>query len=118
MNNNIWTQDNSNSDIYADTTAVNLKLDGTVQINSLLVKSVPKNLAIADSFQTSSKIQISIDASSPTSLFKVLSYDKIGINNTETKSLSQEQISCFTSIVDSSGKQYTLNSDGTITGKN
>ena len=117
MNNNIWTQDNSNSDIYADTTAVNLKLDGTVQINSLLVKSVPKNLAIADSFQTSSKIQISIDASSPTSLFKVLSYDKIGINNTETKSLSPEQIACFTSIVDSSGKQYTLNSDGTITAK-
>ena len=118
MNNNIWTQDNSNSDICADTTAVNLKLDGTVQINSLLVKNVPKNLAIADSFQTSSKIQISIDASSPTSLFKVLSYDKIGINNTETKSLSQEQIACFTSIVDSSGKQYTLNSDGTITAKN
>ena len=117
MNNNIWTQDNSNSDICADTNAVNLKLDGTVQINSLLVKSVPKNLAIADSFDTSSSINVSINASSPSSIFNVVTYDSIGVSQTTT-TLTPEQISCFAPIVDSSGKQYTLNSDGTITTKN
>ena len=116
MQNNKWGTEtaNANSDIFADTSAVNLKLAGLVQIDSLLMKTLPKNLAIGDSFQTSSKIPISIDSSSPTSLFKVLSYDKIGINNTETKSLSPEQIACFAPIVDSSGKQYTLNANGTI----
>ena len=116
MQNNKWGTEtaNANSDIFADTSAVNLKLAGLVQIDSLLMKTLPKNLAIGDSFQTSSKIPISIDSSSPTSLFKVLSYDKIGIDNTETKSLSPEQIACFAPIVDSSGKQYTLNANGTI----
>ena len=119
MQNNKWGTEtaNANSDIFADTSAVNLKLAGLVQIDSLLMKTLPKNLAIGDSFQTSSKIQIFIDASSPTSLFKVLSYDEIGINNTGTISLSPDQIACFTSIEDSSGKQYTLNSNGTITAK-
>ena len=116
MDNNIWTQDNSKSDICADVSAVNFKLDNTVKIDSLLVKTLPKNIAIADSFNSSSSIKIVVDNTSPSSLFKVVTYDSIGSTNTTT-TLTSDQIACFTSIVDSSGKQYTLNSDGTITAK-
>ena len=120
MTGNTWDTGTSNkpSDILAETTSSNLKLDGSIQINSLEIppKDPPKNLALADTFDTTSIIQISID-SSQSSLFKVVTYDSIGSTNTTT-TLTQDQIACFTSIVDSNGVQYTLNSDGTISTTN
>lgn len=116
MTGNTWDTGTSNksSDILAETTSSNLKLDGSIQINSLEIppKDPPKNLALADTFDTTSIIQISID-SSQSSLFKVVTYDSIGSTNTTT-TLTQDQIACFTSIVDSNGVQYTLNDNGTI----
>ena len=121
MTGNTWDTGTSNkpSDILAETTSSNLKLDGSIQINSLEIppKDPPKNLALADTFDTSSIIQISIKDSSQSSLFNVVTYDSIG-NTTTTTTLTEEQIACFTSIVDSNGKQYTLNANGTITAKN
>ena len=118
MENNTWETETANtvSDIFADTSAVNIKLDNTVEINSLLVKTLPKNIAIADSFNSSSIIKIVVDNTSPSSLFKVVTYDSIGSTNTTT-TLTPEQIACFTSIEDSNGVQYTLNLDGTISPK-
>ncbi len=116
MTGNTWDTGTSNkpSDILAETTSSNLKLDGSIQINSLEIppKDPPKNLALADTFDTTSIIQISID-SSQSSLFKVVTYDSIGSTNTTT-TLTPEQIACFTSIEDSNGVQYTLNDNGTI----
>ena len=120
MENNTWETETAktDSDILADNAAINLKLDGSIQINSLDFghTSSPMNLALGNTFHTSSNIQIYITASSLLS-FAIVTYDSIGVSQTTTTTLTPEQIACFTSIEDSNGVQYTLNDNGTMTAK-
>lgn len=115
-----------NSDIFLAQSATVLKLNGTIEINTLILE-VPsyttKNLGISNIFNTATS---SIDKTilKPVTgsitdgfrVFNIYSYDSIGSTNTTT-TLTPEQIACFTFIEDFNGVQYTLNPDGTISPK-
>ena len=107
----------SSSDIFIYKNYTNVTLSGTIIINSLIDNfgSGTDNPVIKlENFSPESRIGVLCTAGTGASVDEG---DPL-ITPNDGEELSQEQISCFTSIVDSSGKQYTLNSDGTITAKN
>lgn len=117
-----------NSDIFLAQSATVLKLNGTIEINTLILE-IPsnntKNLGISDTFNTAAS---SIDNTKlkPVSgsitdgfqMFNIYSYDSIGTSAATTKQLISQQINCFKSIANVDGTaSYTLNPDGTISPK-
>ncbi|MBR5580839.1 MAG: hypothetical protein IKW26_06050 [Treponema sp.] len=107
----------SSSDIFIFRNYTNVTLCGTIIINSLVDNfgSGTNNPVIKlENFSTESQIGVLCTAGTGAS---VDDGDPL-ITLNDAEKLSQEQIACFTSIVDSNGKQYTLNANGTITAKN
>ena len=107
----------SSSDIFIFRNYTNVTLCGTIIINSLVDNfgSDTNNPVIKlENFSTESQIGVLCTAGTGAS---VDNGDPL-ITLNDGEELTPEQIACFTSIVDSNGKQYTLNSDGTITAKN
>ena len=108
----------SSSDIFIYKNNTYVTLCGTIIINSLVDNfgSDTDNLVIKlENFSTESQIGV---LCTPASTGASVDNGDPLITLNDGEELTPEQISCFTSIVDSSGKQYTLNSDGTITAKN
>lgn len=106
----------SSSDIFIYKNYTNVTLCGTIIINSLIDNfgSGTDNPVIKlENFSTESQIGVLCTAGSGAS---VDDGDPL-ITLNDDEELTSDQIACFTSIVDSSGKQYTLNVDGTITAK-
>ena len=108
----------SSSDIFIYKNDTYVTLCGTIIINSLVDNfgSGTDNTVIKlENFSTESQIGV---LCTPASTGASVDNGDPLITLNDGEELTPEQIACFTSIVDSNGKQYTLNSDGTITTKN
>jgi len=87
-----------------------LKLDGTVEISSLWFyynSSYSSTVTLGESL--SGSIGVILKPSNSSSSFSNL----ITLSDDQT-SLSDTQVSCFTSIIDSDGGSYTLQNDGSV----
>ena len=107
----------SSSDIFIYKNYTNVTLSGTIIINSLVDNfgSGTDNPVIKlENFSTESQIGV---LCTPASTGASVDDGDPLITLNDGEELTSDQIACFTSIVDSSGKQYTLNSNGTITAK-
>lgn len=116
------------SDIYLNGYQQELKINGNINIPTLKIKinsNTPKDIAISDNFNIDSVIENLVlttgtgSVSSVTQPFNIYTYESIGTEATNEVSalLNENQIHCFTNIVDESSNYYTLNVDGSITAK-